>query len=257
MYQVSQIPAFNDNYIWLLTGDSQNAAVVDPGDADVVLEALKVAQLTLTDILITHHHPDHIGGVKELLAQYPETKVYTPNTDRFQHIGEGVEEGDKVFVKAIEASLEVVELHGHTSDHIGYLGHNNAFVGDTLFSGGCGRLFEGTAEQMHLSLNKLANLPSETQVYCAHEYTLANLAFAASVDKDNPDLKSYHAECQTKRNNGISTVPTTIGTERKINPFLRCNQESIQLEIQRQCGLETRPNEVETFANIRALKDNF
>jgi len=257
MYQVSPIPAFSDNYIWLLSGHSNFAAVVDPGDAKPVFARLTEERLELTEILITHHHPDHIGGVEALKAAFPNAKVYVPNSERFNALGAAVKLGESIHLRATDSELEVIELFGHTRDHIGYLDHSNAFVGDTLFSAGCGRLFEGTAEQLQSSLNSLQTLDLETKIYCAHEYTLSNIAFALNVEPSNSELIEYARQCELLRQNDKPTIPTTVRLEREINPFLRCQQNEIKENIRRHFAIEQEPSESEIFALLRQWKDHF
>ena len=191
MWRVQPIPAFTDNYLWLLIGDREDAAIVDPGDAAPVLATLDSLRLRCTAILITHHHSDHIGGVTKLLGCFPEACVYAPVDARISHVTQRVAEGDRVSLPFLPAQFKVFEVPGHTSSHIAYYTEdsgNKLFCGDTIFACGCGRLFEGTGEQMHASLSKLRNLPSDTEIYCAHEYTLDNIAFAKWVEPDNRAL---------------------------------------------------------------------
>lgn len=255
MYQVSKINAFRDNYIWALVKNDR-CAIVDPGDAEPVKEFLAINQLILTDILITHHHPDHIGGVQELLGLYPNANVFGPNTERFPMVTHPCTEGLAIKTN-LGADMTIMELPGHTLDHICYIDELHAFVGDTLFSGGCGRLFEGTPEQMHLSLSRLAQLPEETHIYCAHEYTQANLSFAAKVEGNNPDLVAYINEVNSKREHLEATVPTTIKTELAINPFLRANQSEIKRSVMEQYQLNREPDHLQSFTLLREWKDNF
>lgn len=215
---VNPISAFTDNYIWSIEKNT-NAVVVDPGDASVVLHYLKEKKLNLTGVLITHHHADHIGGVEELLQNF-SVPVYAPASGDYGFPHVKCAEGDEVVLESVGAAFSVLEIPGHTLDHIAYLGEGAVFCGDTLFAGGCGRIFEGTPVMMFLSLQKLAELPKETLVYCAHEYTLANLAFAKTVDADNTYLKNRIENEGGKRKQGIPTVPSTIGLELETNPFL-------------------------------------
>lgn len=256
MYQVVKIPAFSDNYIWALHNNSGKCAIVDPGDGDLVLKYLQKHRFDLTEILITHHHSDHIGGVKQLQSQYPDCKVYGPATQRFNSFAQGVFEGDKISLEATGTSLEVIEVPGHTIDHIAYFDDTKAFVGDTLFSAGCGRLFEGTPAQMLASLTKLSKLSPTTAVYCAHEYTVANIQFARAVDPLNEDLIAYERIVSDLRQKDQSTIPTTIKIQNSVNPFLRCHTPSVKRAVEKQFKL-TELNENDCFANLRRWKDSF
>ena len=252
---VLAVPAFNDNYLWLIH-DGRHAVAVDPGDAAPVLAALTANQLTLSAILLTHHHADHVGGVATLL-QHCAVPVYGPRNEVIAQVSNPLGEGDIVSLTAPALSLSVLDVPGHTRGHIAYFAaqHDWLFCGDTLFAGGCGRLFEGTPQQMHHSLQKLAALPSQTQVYCAHEYTLANLRFAAHVEPDNRALQARIATEQAKRDAGQSTVPSTIALERATNPFLRVHETTI-IENLRQAGkLTSASNQVDAFAALREWKN--
>lgn len=256
MYQVDAIPAFSENYLWALHNNQQSCAIVDPGQSEPVLEYLKDNQFTLTEILITHHHADHIGGVKQLLEHFPDCHVYAPNTQRFQAFSTGVDGNSKIQLKATGQSLSVIELPGHTRDHIGYFDQQKAFVGDTLFSVGCGRLFEGSPEQMLTSLEKLAALHDETLVYCAHEYTMANIQFAKTVNPNNSDLMEYERQVIERRNDNQPTIPTKLATQKLVNPFLRCNDPDIVHQLLTQNALLEK-NKTSYFTELRAWKDRF
>ncbi|OUS13133.1 hydroxyacylglutathione hydrolase [Gammaproteobacteria bacterium 53_120_T64] len=256
---IHTIPAFQDNYLWLFHQSGERAAfVVDPGDAQPVLECLARHDLELAGILITHHHPDHTGGIKDLLAHF-DAPVYGPNSAHIPQITQQVGEGDRITLAG--ARFSVLEIPGHTLDHIAYHAAPEdesplVFCGDTLFSAGCGRLFEGSPEQMHQSLQKLAALPDTTQIYCAHEYTLSNLAFATAVEPDSKALQEKTAADTTKRQQGLPTVPSTLSIERETNPFLRCHLPTVvQAAMQHSaCQLQS-PAEV--LREIRLWKDNF
>lgn len=252
MLNISPIPAFNDNYIWLIE-DSGSAWVVDPGDPAPVLDALKQKQLTLTGILITHHHFDHTGGIASLREHYPAARVYGPDNPQIDGITHKVAQGQQVTIA--DHPFEVVAVPGHTLDHIAYVGENVLFCGDTLFAGGCGRMFEGTAAVMQSSLAKLARLPDDTRVYCAHEYTLANLTFAKAVEPDNNALIKRIARAQTLRDAGEPTVPSTIAIERQTNPFLRWDVKGVRDAANKQRQHDGSPAEV--FAVLRQWKDEF
>ncbi|QDP01428.1 hydroxyacylglutathione hydrolase [Thalassotalea sp. PS06] len=264
--QVSAIPAFSDNYIWAIhakQADQSKCALVDPGDARVCIDFIEQNKLQLATILITHHHRDHTGGVQELL-EYANDKgwnviVYGPDGEDIASIDHHLQQGDVVELPYLDQSFSVIDVPGHTRGHIAY--YNGAdkgtlFCGDTLFSGGCGRLFEGTAEQMLHSLNKLKQLPESTLVYCAHEYTQANLNFARTIEPENSQLIEYELKVQKLRNLDIATIPTSISTESQINPFLRSHVDEVKKQVQSITG-KTYSTAVEVFAATRLLKDNF
>jgi len=221
MPHVIAVHAFSDNYIWLVGApDSPLVAIVDPGEAGPVLQALDKHRLTPAAILITHHHADHVGGVRQLLGQF-DIPVYGPKHESIPGIDYPLAEGDHVVLDSIPLEFDVLDVPGHTRGHIAYYGHQMLFCGDTLFSVGCGRLFEGTAEQMHASLEKIRALPDDTAIYCAHEYTLDNIRFARVVEPDNPDLQAREAEARKLRAGNTPTVPSSLGVEKRTNPFLR------------------------------------
>jgi hydroxyacylglutathione hydrolase len=255
MNNIFAIPAFSDNYIWCVH-DTKHAIVVDPGDANPVIRALEEKQLTLTSILITHHHHDHTGGIKDLVNAYPSIKVYGPKNPRIEGIDLRLTEGDSLSLSNPTLDLSVLETPGHTMDHIVFYNDELLFCGDTLFSAGCGRMFEGTPEVFYHSLQKLAHLPEQIKVYCTHEYTLANLAFAAHVDPENTVLQDYQSWATTQRANEQITLPSSIAEQKKINPFLRCNNKNIKQNIESFMNLSA-DSEVEVFAALRSCKDNF
>jgi hydroxyacylglutathione hydrolase len=252
---VLAVPAFNDNYLWLIH-DGQHAAIVDPGDAAPVLAALAANRLTLGAILLTHHHADHVGGVAVLASAFPGIPVYGPARERIAGLTHPLSEGDQVELTPLPLALQVIDVPGHTLGHIAY--HAPAagmlFCGDTLFAGGCGRIFEGTPAQMHQSLAKLASLPAATAVYCAHEYTLSNLRFAVEVEPGNAELRSRVTAESAKREQNLPTLPSTIALERATNPFLRCEQAEIAQSLQKN-GLSPNLKEVEVFAALREWKN--
>jgi hydroxyacylglutathione hydrolase len=253
MLQVRRVDAFEDNYIWLAgTKDSPRVAVVDPGDADPVFAALEANSLEPEAILITHHHPDHTGGIPELVDRY-RIPVYGPAHERIGGITHPMEEGREI-VLSTGLTFRVLDTPGHTRGHICYVGEGALFCGDTLFAAGCGRLFEGTAEQMHASLEKLAALPDDTLVYCAHEYTLANLAFARVAEPDNRDILERQNEARQIRERGDATVPSTMRLEKRTNPFLRSTNPELRAAAERFAGRSLeKPSEV--FATVRHWKD--
>ena len=256
-YQIKQINAFKDNYIWAIVRENR-CAIVDPGDSQPVLAFLQQHSLILTDILITHHHPDHIGGVKDLLQEFPNAGVFTPNTERFDHISTFSCEDNQTVSLNLGIEFQSIYLQGHTLDHIGYYDQYNAFVGDTLFSVGCGRLFEGTPQQMLSSLKKLMSLPENTNIYCAHEYTLSNIDFALTVEPNNKLLQRYQSEVQELRVRNIASIPTTIKTQIEVNPFLRVSSNEIQTNVIKHFKLqEQNLTEADYFTYIRKWKDDF
>jgi hydroxyacylglutathione hydrolase len=256
MLQVTPVRAFADNYIWLIHSprNERDVVVVDPGDAAPVNETLHAKGLNLSGMLITHHHGDHVGGVAELLRQHP-VAVFGPARERVPGQPIPVTEGNSADFEALGLSFRVLDVPGHTAGHVAYVGHGTVFCGDTLFSAGCGRLFEGTAEQMAASLDKIAALPEETQVYCAHEYTLSNLQFALAVEPDNEQAAQYLDQCRERRARDEATVPSDIRRERNVNPFLRFRRDSVKQAAEARGGRELNPTEV--FAVIRQWKDGF
>lgn len=255
---VLTVPAFRDNYLWLVH-DGRNAAAVDPGDAAPILAALKEHGLALIAILLTHHHADHIGGVPGLLARF-QVPVFGPRNDGIAAVTEPLDEGDRISVPGLDLSLRVLEVPGHTLGHIAYVRDGAepwVFCGDTLFAGGCGRLFEGTPAQMTDSLDKLAALPAATKVFCAHEYTLSNLRFATAVDPGNTELRSRVAADTATRDRGQPTVPSSIGLERATNPFLRYREPEIAAELRAAGKLHGGEPPVAVFAALREWKNTF
>ncbi|MBB5210676.1 hydroxyacylglutathione hydrolase [Microbulbifer hydrolyticus] len=252
MITIRPIPAFNDNYIWHLQQGRENW-VIDPGDSTPVLRALGDA--ALHGILLTHHHLDHTGGVKSLTDQF-DCSVYGPGS--IEGVTKPLTDGDKFSLMGCD--WEVLSVPGHTLDHIALLLHqpdgNHLFCGDTLFAAGCGRLFEGTPEQMHHSLSRLAALPPSTRVYCAHEYTLANLAFAQAVEPGNHDIEDRIASARSARAKNQPTLPSTISSELKTNPFLRTQSPEVRARVASHGG-SPDGTPVEIFASLRQWKDNF
>lgn len=256
MIHVEPVPAFNDNYIWLIVHqESGNTAIVDPGDAAPVLEKLSSEQLTPKAILITHHHMDHVGGINTLLQEYT-IPVYGPKHENIPACTHKLVENDDITLEDLGIDFHILELPGHTSGAIAYHGNDMIFVGDTLFMSGCGRLFEGTPAQMHHSLSKLCALPDETQIYCAHEYTLANLRFAEAVEPDNDDIKKRIEQSKSMRRDNIPTIPGTVTVEKRTNPFLRTHVAEVRHAARNYAG-QTLENEIDVFAAIRQWKDNF
>ena len=256
MLQVTPVRAFTDNYIWLIHSprDPRKVIAVDPGDSSPVRHALAAHDLQLAAILLTHHHGDHVGGVAELLQEIP-VPTFGPAREAVPGAPRQLREGDVVQLPDLGVSFDVLDVPGHTAGHIAYVGHGALFCGDTLFSGGCGRLFEGTAEQMSASLAKLASLPDDTAVYCAHEYTVSNMMFALAVEPNNAESRAYLESCRAKRAKNEATVPSNIRQERNVNPFLRCHQETVKCAAEAHAG--RRLNRTEVFAVIREWKDGF
>ncbi len=252
--EVTGIPAFNDNYIWVIH-DGRYAAVVDPGTAFPVLQFLRERALTLQAILITHHHGDHVDGIEELL-EYASVPVFGPREENIPGVTHPLGEPDQLALPGLGTQFHVLDVPGHTRGHIAYWGEGRLFCGDTLFACGCGRLFEGTPAQMAASLDKLAALPESTQVYCAHEYTLSNLAFAQTIEPDNILLSQRASEAAETRRRGEPTVPSTIALERLTNPFLRGREPAVVQAVLGHTG--TQPlDEVAVFAALRQWKNTF
>lgn len=251
---VTPVPAFSDNYLWLLHND-RSAVVVDPGDAAPVEAALARLGLALVGILVTHHHGDHIGGLQALLKRHG-VPVHGPAGESIAGVSAMHREGDEVLIPGLDACFHVLDVPGHTRGHIAYVGHGLLFCGDTLFACGCGRLFEGTPQQMTASLAKLAALPGDTKVYCAHEYTLANIRFAEAVEPDNAALIARKAIEQAKRNRNEPTVPSTIASEIATNPFLRWDSPAVKASAERHAG-HALNEPAAIFASLREWKNNF
>jgi hydroxyacylglutathione hydrolase len=250
--KVTAIPAFADNYIWLLSAGGTGCAVVDPGDAMPVREALRREGLKLAYVLLTHHHPDHIGGAAALAAE-TGAEVFGPHDPRIPGQDRSFGEGETVELPRLGLQFDVLGVPGHTTSHIAFFGHGCLFCGDTLFSVGCGRLFEGSPEQMQESLDKLAALPPDTQVFCGHEYTLSNCDFALQVEPGNEALQRRASAAEAARAAGRITLPSRLGEELAVNPFLRSREPSV-VEAARQRDPQAAPG-ASTLGVIRAWKD--
>lgn len=255
MFDVTAVGALADNYIWVVTaGNDPRTLVVDPGEAAPVQRFLADNGLQLGAILITHHHPDHTGGVAELLktAQVP---VHGPaEAARATPVSNRIGDGDRFRLDWLGLELETIAVPGHTAGHVALYGQGLLFCGDTLFRGGCGRLFEGDAAQMRASLDRLRALPADTQVYCGHEYTQKNLRFAAEVEPDNPAVREALEAADRDRSAGRPTLPSTIGTEREINPFMRWDAPEVVAAAERR-GSRTPADADEVLAIVRHWKD--
>jgi hydroxyacylglutathione hydrolase len=233
LIHIDPIEAFQDNYIWLIHND-QNSIIVDPGDAGPVISALERKNLNLVAILITHHHADHIGGVMELQEKYPHIKIFAPQKDKYDFVNISLKNGDEINIPELQINYKIIEIPGHTRGHIAYYDKKNLFCGDTLFACGCGKIFDGTHEQMYNSLKKISALPKDTKIYCAHEYTKKNISFALSLDPDDTNLKLRKALVSNIKN----TIPSSLEEELKTNPFLKCTS-------------------LEAFKRLRDLKDQY
>jgi hydroxyacylglutathione hydrolase len=257
MLDITPLKAFADNYIWLAHSPRQprDVAVVDPGDAAPVIEALEQQHLNLKAILVTHHHADHVGGVAALHQRY-DAPVIGPGAETIPERSRSVAGGERVALPELDLEFDVMDVPGHTRGHIAFHGHGALFCGDTLFSAGCGRLFEGTAAQMQHSLASLRDLPGETRVYCGHEYTLNNLRFALTVEPENGAAREYMETAKDLRLGNKPTLPSTLSLEIAVNPFLRWDEPTVQKSAERRAG-RSLDNPVEVFATIRHWKDGF
>lgn len=257
MLEAFAVRAFSDNYIWHFSGprDRRRVAVVDPGQHAPVLRALKERGLELAAVLITHHHYDHVDGVVGLAEKF-DVPVYGPGRNDIAGVTEVVSDGGVVELDALGITFDVMAIPGHTLDHVAYVGHDSLFCGDTLFSAGCGRVFEGTHAQMRHSLSRLRALDHHTKIYCGHEYTLSNLHFASTVEPDNHAIEDYLGYAERKREYGEPTLPSTLGLENRVNPFLRWDRPQIADAAARHSGA-TLADHDEIFAVIRDWKDKF
>ncbi|MDX1901760.1 MAG: hydroxyacylglutathione hydrolase [Gammaproteobacteria bacterium] len=251
------VRALRDNYIWMIcNSDYQIAWAVDPGESGPVLQFLKEKRLTLAGILITHHHPDHTGGIQDLLKIYPNIQIVGSKDSRISHVTQKLSEGEKIVSEFF--NFEVIEIPGHTLDHIAFYGHGVLFCGDTLFSAGCGRVFEGTIEMMYSTLNKIASLDEAVQIYCGHEYTLHNLKFAQMVEGNNLNITNKIASINEalKASALICTLPSTLREEKLFNPFLRCDIPAVVASAEQHCGKKLN-QAVDVFGVLRQWKNHF
>jgi hydroxyacylglutathione hydrolase len=261
--QIVALPALKDNYIWLLRHGSL-AALIDPGDASVALTALEREQLELCAVLVTHHHADHCGGLPALRARWPQARYCGPHNEAITGLTETLTDGDHLLLAPLGLEFTIIATPGHTRGHLVYYEpklHSTGalFSGDTLFSAGCGRLFEGSPAQMHASLTRLRNLPPTTRLYCAHEYTEANLRFAQAVEPGNTDIQTAIAHTRAQRATGQPSLPTTLAHECTVNPFLRWDAPAVQQAAARflERHQTTHISEIETFTAIRVWKNGF
>jgi hydroxyacylglutathione hydrolase len=252
--EVIALRAFADNYIWTLR-DAGSAAVVDPGDARPVLEYLEAQKLELVAILNTHHHADHVGGNAGLLGRW-EAPVYGPHDERIREVTHRLKDGARFTLPHFGIDFEVLEIPGHTRSHIAFHGGGMLFCGDTLFAAGCGRLFEGTPQQMHDSLSRLMRLPDGTRVYCGHEYTLSNIRFAKAADPGNAVLTELEQRAKAQRDRGLPTLPSTIGQEKATNPFVRVGEPAVIASASRYAG-KALEDPVSVLGAIREWKNAF
>ena len=255
MIQIEPVKAFTDNYIWLAR-TNEGVLVVDPGDSKPVIDFLTKNSLHLDGILITHHHFDHTGGIEELLKKYSISEVIGP-PNCHKDINIEVTEGDSVNI--IGLNFKVIEVPGHTLDHIAFYleidAESHLFCGDTIFSSGCGRVFEGTFKQMHDSISKLSKLPDSTKIYCAHEYTLSNLAFAKLAEPNNKKILEREIEVKNLQARDIPSIPTTFAKEKEFNPFLRCAEKDMIDSLINKFNL-TNTDPVNIFSELRRWKDS-
>ncbi len=256
MLRAGSIPILSDNYAWILSQPSSSTVVVvDPGEPHAVTEWLSKHGLRASTILVTHRHHDHIGGIDDLVARF-SSRVVAPRRDAVPAMTLAVDDGDTVVDEEAGVEFTVIAVPGHTAGHVAYAGHGAVLTGDALFAGGCGRVFEGTLAEMYASLQRLAALPAETLVYCAHEYTLANLKFALEVESSNIDLQKRFESVQVEREFGGVTLPTTIGLELETNPFLRCQVPAVVQAAEQHAGRSVEPGAA-TFEVIRRWKDGW
>lgn len=254
MLNIYPVHAFKDNYIWVIH-NQHHAAIVDPGCATAVITYLEQKKLQPIAILNTHHHRDHTGGNVTLLQAF-NLPVYGPANENIPGLTHGLKENDTVRLTELELELAVLDIPGHTAGHVAYYGGNLLFCGDTLFACGCGRIFEGTAQQMYASLQKLANLPDETLVYCTHEYTLPNVRFAKVVEPNNPALIQRAFKIEEQRRCNLPTLPSILAVEKATNPFLRCDQSTLIDTASHHAG-KLLHDPISVFAEIRKWKDTF
>lgn len=256
MSKIWPIPVFNDNYVWVLENENNAAvAVVDPGDGLAVLGALEQRQLEPIAVLVTHHHADHVGGIDEIV-EHNNLPVFGPATETIANVDHPVSDGDTLKLTELDLEVDVLHVPGHTAGHVAYVARGSVLCGDALFAGGCGRIFEGTARQMYDSLQRLAALDPDTAVYCAHEYTVANLRFAREVEPNNTALLQRLSSAERFRDKGQPTVPSVLREELATNPFLRSHVPEVRKAAEEFAG-RSLIDDVEVFATVRSWKDGW
>ncbi|HIF50198.1 MAG TPA: hydroxyacylglutathione hydrolase [Thiotrichaceae bacterium] len=256
MLEIIPLPALKDNYIWLLKNKaSSHVAIVDPSEATSLLNMIETEGLIPVAIMITHHHWDHVGGIAEITAKY-DIPVYTPKKESVEGSTNLVGEGDIVSLPELDLELNILDVPGHTSGAIAYYNEEMVFSGDTLFTAGCGRMFEGTPPQMHASLSKFKTLPDDTLLYCGHEYTVSNLKFAATVEPENKAVQERLLKAKRLREQNQPTIPATLAIEKETNPFLRCEKTNV-IDAANQHTGKILEKAHEVFAAIRGWKDSF
>ncbi len=263
MSPIITVPAFSDNYIWLICSENkQFAAIVDPGDASPVIAALEEQAIQPSAILITHFHHDHVGGISTLLERYPNLAVYGPASENIPHMTHPLIGGETLVLNELNTEFQVMNVHGHTAGHIAYYAHNGSdnkqgqlFCGDTLFAGGCGRVFNGTMADLHDSLHKISKLPTDTLIYCAHEYTLDNIGFAKWVEPDSGDILAREDADMALLDSGQATVPSLLSLELETNPFMRTHLLHVAKRVSEATG-KALNNSTEVFAAMRIWKDS-
>lgn len=252
MHQLNPILAFSDNYIWCLRDKNNYCVIVDPGTADPVIDYLQRNNLTLAAILITHHHLDHTGGISKLL-RFSQVALYGSN--QTPQVTDVVEEDQEITISPMSLTFTVLKIPGHTLDHVAYYTKGLAFTGDTLFTAGCGKIFEGSAAQMYHSLQKLNNLPLETLIYCGHEYTEKNLQFAEMVEPNNKDIQTRLQETHLLRQKNKPTVPASLSIEKNTNPFLRCEEPAV-IAAASTYAKRSLQDPIEVLETLREWKNN-
>jgi hydroxyacylglutathione hydrolase len=256
--QITRLHAFTDNYLWLIH-NRKEAIVVDPGNAEIIISELEQQGLSLSAILVTHHHSDHIGGLEKLIKFAPNVKIYGPALESIPYVNFPLRGNEKLSFDQFDLTFSVIDVPGHTLGHLAYYEPNHAwlFCGDTLFGAGCGRVFEGTFTQMHQSLQKLLNLPDKTLVYCAHEYTLSNILFALQAEPSNINLLKRLELTRDLRQRQEASVPFQLGEEKNTNPFLRCHSQEIKQQLLSLQKINIDANEIDIFSALRIWKNHF